>query len=140
MPMNLPEVSGVARALGKILTSIKSINATVSQNSHTRLPGYTDSTHILGENFRSMAPGFDFILGKQPDTNWLNKAARRGLITRDTTFNDLFVQSFDQKISASAQLEPVRDFTIDVNIDKTFQRISQKRLRIQQVREIIFLI
>lgn len=118
----LPEVNGSARIFGKLLTSIKSINATVSQNSHTRLPGYTDSTKILGENFRSMAPGFDFILGKQPDTNWLNKAARKGLITRDSTFNDLFVQSFDQKISASAQLEPVRDLTIDVNIDKTFSK------------------
>ncbi|KAA9041516.1 cell surface protein SprA [Ginsengibacter hankyongi] len=118
----LPEVNGPARVLGKLLTSIKSINATVSQNSHTRLPGYTDSTQILGENFRSMAPGFDFILGRQPDTNWLNKAARKGLITRDSTFNDLFVQSFDQKISASAQLEPVRDLTIDVNIDKTFSK------------------
>ncbi len=95
---------------------------TISQNSHTRLPGYTDSTHILGEDFRSMAPGFDFILGKQPDTNWLNRAAKRGLITRDTTFNDLFVQSFDQKISASAQLEPIRDLTIDVNVDKTFSK------------------
>ena len=118
----LPEVNGIARVFGKLLTSIKSINATVSQNSHTRLPGYTDSTHILGEDFRSMAPGFDFILGKQPDTNWLNKAAQRGLITKDTTFNDLFVQSFDQKISASAQLEPIRDLTIDVNIDKTFSK------------------
>lgn len=118
----LPEVNGAARIFGKLLTSIKSINATVSQNSHTRLPGYTDSTQILGENFRSMAPGFDFILGKQPDTNWLNKAARRGLITRDSTFNDLFVQSFDQKISASAQLEPVMDLTIDLNIDKTFSK------------------
>ena len=46
-----------------------------------------------------MAPGFDFILGKQPDTNWLNSAAKRGLITRDSTFNDLFVQNFDQRIT-----------------------------------------
>ena len=77
-PNALPEVNGIVRAFGKLLTSVKSINATVSQNSHTRLPGYTDSTQFLGQNFRSMAPGFDFILGKQPDTNWLNKAARRG--------------------------------------------------------------
>ncbi|MDQ2863244.1 MAG: cell surface protein SprA, partial [Bacteroidota bacterium] len=118
----LPEVSGVARIFGKLLTSIKSVNASVSQNSHTRLPGYTDSTKILGENFKSMAPGLDFILGRQPDTTWLNRAAKRGLITRDSTFNDLFVQSFDQRISASAQLAPVRDLTIDINIDKTFSK------------------
>ena len=121
-PNALPEVNGIARVFGKLLTSIKSINASVSQNSHTRLPGYTDSTQFLGQNFKSMAPGFDFILGKQPDTNWLNRAARKGLITRDSTFNDLFVQTFDQKITLTGQLEPVRDLTIDVNLDKSFTK------------------
>ncbi len=118
----LPEISGIARVFGKLLTSIKSINATVSQNSNTRLPGYTDSTKFLGEDFRSMAPGFDFILGKQPDSNWLNRAARRGLISKDSLFNDLFVQNFDQHLSFTAQLEPIRDLTIDVNLDKTFSK------------------
>jgi cell surface protein SprA len=118
----LPEVNGFLRAFGKLLTSVKSINASVSQNSNTRLPGYTDSTKMLGENFKSMAPGFGFIMGKQPDSNWLNNAARRGLITRDSNFNDLFVQSFDQKITLGAQVEPVRDLTINVNIDKTFTK------------------
>ena len=118
----LPEVTGFARVFGKLLTSIKSVNATVSQISNTRLPGYTDSTKMLGEDFKSMAPGFGFILGKQPDSNWLNNAAKRGLITKDSLFNDLFVQSFNQKIAVSAQLEPVRDFTIDLNIGKTFTK------------------
>ncbi|MEO6187586.1 MAG: cell surface protein SprA, partial [Ginsengibacter sp.] len=118
----LPELPGVVRIFGKLLTSIKSANATLSQNSNTRLPGYTDSTQHFGQDFRSMAPGFDFILGKQPDSAWLNNAAKRGLITRDSLFNDLFVQNFDQRFAISAQLEPVRDLTIDVNIDKTFTK------------------
>ncbi len=121
-PGSLPEIGGAARFFGKLFTSLKSVNASVSQNSHTRLPGYTDSTQFLGENFRSMAPGFDFILGKQPDTTWLNKAAARGLITKDSNFNDLFIQSFDQRVAVSAQLEPIRDFTIDVNLEKTFSK------------------
>ena len=121
-PNALPEVNGALRVLGKLLTSIKSVNATVAQVSNTRLPGYTDSTKILGEDFRSMAPGFGFIMGKQPDSNWLNNAAKRGLITKDSLFNDLFMQSFDQKINIAAQLEPVRDLTIDVNIGKTFTK------------------
>lgn len=121
-PNALPEINGVVRLFGKLLTSIKSVNATVSQNANTRLPGYTDSTQILGQDFKSMAPGFDFILGKQPDAAWLNRAAAKGLITKDSLFNDLFVQNFDQHIAASAQLEPFKDFTIDINIDKTFQK------------------
>ena len=122
-PARVPgEIKGAARFFGKLLTSVKTVNATLSQNSNTRLPGYTDSTQFLGENFRSMAPGFDFILGKQPDSNWLNKAAQKGLITKNALFNDLFRQTFDQRLSLSAQLEPFRDFTIDVNVDKTFNK------------------
>ena len=116
------EINGAVRFFGKLLTSVKTINATLSENSNTRLPGYTDSTQYLGENFRSMAPGFDFILGKQPDDAWLDKAARKGLITRDTLFNELFRQTYDQHFSVSAQLEPFKDFTIDVNVDKTFNK------------------
>ena len=119
---NPGEVSGALRIFGKLLTSIKTINATLSENSNTRLPGYTDSTQHLGENFRSMAPGFDFILGKQPDAAWLNKAAAKGLITKDSLFNEFFSQTYNQHLSLSAQLEPFRDFTIDVNIDKTFNK------------------
>lgn len=121
-PKDLPQVTGVLRVLGKLLTSVKSVNASVSEISNTRLPGYTDSTRILGQDFKSMAPGFDFILGKQPDSNWLNNAASRGLITRDSNFNDLFVQSFDQKITVAAQLEPVRDLTINLNLSKSFTK------------------
>jgi cell surface protein SprA len=116
------EIKGAARFFGKLLTSVKGINATLSQNSNTRLPGYTDSTQFLGQNFRSMAPGFDFILGKQPDSNWLNKAAQKGLITKNPLFNDLIMQSLDQRLTITAQLEPIRDFTIDLNIDKTFNK------------------
>ncbi|MDB5223451.1 MAG: sprA [Chitinophagaceae bacterium] len=122
-PAKIPgEVTGAARFFGKLLTSIKTVNATLSQNSNTRLPGYTDSTQFLGQNFRSMAPGFDFILGKQPDAAWLDKAAQKGLITKDPLFNDLFRQTFDQRLALTAQLEPFRDFTIDVNLDKTFNK------------------
>lgn len=118
----LPEIRGIARIFGKLLTSVKSANVTIAQTSNTRLPGYTDSTKILGQDFKSMAPGFGFILGQQPDSNWLNRAAAKGLITRDSLFNDLFVQNFNQQITASAQLEPIRDLTIDLNIGKTFTK------------------
>lgn len=118
----LPHVGGVARFFGKLLTSIKQVNISASENANTRLPGYTDSTRYVGQNWNSMAPGLDFILGRQPDTNWLNKAARKGLITRDTLFNSLFNQSFNQTLTLTAQLEPIRDLNITVDVRKTFNK------------------
>jgi cell surface protein SprA len=118
----LPYVNTPVKIFGKLLTSIKRLSLTASETGNTRLPGYTDSTESLGQNFRSMAPGFDFILGKQVDSNWLNNKAAAGLITKDTNFNYLFQQNFDQSLNATMVIEPIRDLVITVNLKKTFSK------------------
>ncbi|MDB5201472.1 MAG: sprA [Ferruginibacter sp.] len=125
----MPYVGTLGRIFGKMLTSVKQVDLTVSENANTRLPGYTDSTQFVGQNFKSMAPGFDFILGRQPDSNWLNRKAAAGLITRDTNFNYLFQQNFDQRFTASATLEPVRDLNITINLSKTFNKNYSETFR-----------
>ena len=124
-----PYVGTPEKIFGKLLTSIKQVNISVSENANTRLPGYTDSTQHVGQNWNSMAPGIDFVLGRQPDTNWLNRAASKGLITRDSSFNNLFTQTFDQRLTLSAQLEPVRDLNISVNVSKTFNKNYSETFR-----------
>jgi cell surface protein SprA len=118
-----------ARVFGKLLTSIKNVNVSLSEDANTRLPGYTDSTQFVGQNFKSMAPGFDFIFGYQPDTNWMNKKAAAGLITKDTNFNYLFQQSFNQRLTLSGQVEPVRDLIITVNMTKSFNKNYSETFR-----------
>lgn len=125
----MPYVGTAGRVLGKILTSVKSANFTMAELANTRLPGYMDSTQFFGQNFKSMAPGFDFILGRQPDSNWLNRKAAAGLITRDSNFNSMYQQNFDQRITMSALLEPVRDLSINVNISKTFNKNYSETFR-----------
>ncbi|MFC4262244.1 cell surface protein SprA [Ferruginibacter yonginensis] len=125
----LPYVNTPLKIFGKLLTSLKQVNATIGENGSTRLPGYTDSTRFFGQNFSSAAPGFDFILGKQIDSNWLNRKAGAGLITKDSNFNYLFQQNFDQSLTASAVFEPVRDLNITVNIKKTFSKNYSETFR-----------
>ena len=121
-PNDLPELSAFVKGVGKIITSIKRVNLTYSEGATSFIPGYTDSTKILGQNLRSGAPGIGFMLGKQPDAMWLNRAASKGLISNDSLQNNLVRQTFDQQINLTAQLEPVRDFKIDINLTKTFNR------------------
>ena len=118
----MPYVSTPLKVVGKLATSLKQASFSISENAQTRLPGYTDSSKYVGQNWRSMAPGVDFILGRQPDTAWMNASARKGWITRDTTFNSVFQQNFDQRITFSAQLEPIRDLNITLNLSKTFNK------------------
>ena len=125
----MPYVSPGFQFFGKLATSLKQASFSISENAHTRLPGYNDSSKYVGQNFKSMAPGIDFILGQQPDTAWMNASARKGLITQDTTFNSIFMQSFDQRITFSAQLEPIRDLNITLNLSKTFNKNYSETFR-----------
>lgn len=111
-----------ARAVLGVLTSVKRAGLTYNEGGTTFIPGWTDSTRFLGNNFRSMAPGPDFILGRQPDSNWLRQAASRGLITKDPMLNNLFRQSYEQRLSLNAQLEPVKDLQVDLNLDRTLSK------------------
>ena len=125
----MPYVGTIPKVFGKLLTSLKEINFTASEIANTRLPGYTDSTQYVGQNFRSMQPGFDFILGRQPDSNWLNRKAAEGVITRDSSFNYLFTQNFDQRLTLSGRIEPVRDLNITINVSKTFNKNYSETFR-----------
>jgi cell surface protein SprA len=116
------EVGGFMKTTGRFLTMVKRSSVNYSENFRSRLPGYMDSTRALGQNWNSMAPGLDYVFGKQPDTAWLNKQAAKGLITRSKEFNYLFAQRFEQKLSITTQIEPVREFLIDLNIDKSFSK------------------
>ena len=59
----------------------------------------------------------------------MNRKAQQGLITRDTNFNSLFQQNFDQRITLAAQLEPVRDLSVNVNVSKTFSKNYSETFR-----------
>ena len=117
------ELSGPVKFAGRILTSLKRVSVQYSENSSATIYGYTDSTHVLGMNFKSMAPGLGFIFGRQPDTNFVNMMASKGWLTADSNFNYQNRQDFQQRLNITATLIPIRDLTIDVTLDKTFGKM-----------------
>jgi len=121
-PNSLPNVGLPLRVFGKLVSSIKQVSLSVSETGNTRLPGYMDSTEYVGQNWNSMAPGMDFVFGMQPNTAWLDNAAKKNLISKDSFFSTLFQQNFNQRIALTAQVEPVRDLTISLNLSKTFTK------------------
>jgi len=101
---------------------LKRVGASYNEGGTTFLPGYKDSTQAFGQNWKSLSPGIDFITGKQPNQAWLQSIAKKGLITSDPLLNNLFLQNYDQKLNLTAQLEPFKDFMIDVNLDRTLNK------------------
>lgn len=116
----VPDMSAGKRFLGRVITSLKRINIQYSENASATIYGYTDSTRILGMNFKSMAPGLGFIFGKQPDTSFISTMANKGWLSRDPEFNYQNRQDYSQRLSITAQVSPVRDLMIDLNLDKSF--------------------
>nr|WP_262901440.1 cell surface protein SprA [Flavihumibacter profundi] len=119
-PNDLPQLPTVVKVIGRLIISVKRVSIQYSEIGTTALAGYTDSTKILGMNPSSNAPGWGFVFGKQPDTSFINNLAHRNLITTNPLLNNLNRQDFNQRLSITAQLIPVRDLVIDINLDKTF--------------------
>ncbi len=119
-PNELPQYGTAIKVIGRLLTSVKKMGFTYTSTGTTSLAGYTDSTGVLGMDLRTLAPGWAFVLGAQPDTAMINKFAKKGYFTHNAVMNNLNRQDFNQHINVTAQLVPIRDFMIDVNLDKTF--------------------
>lgn len=117
------QLSTGVKIIGRLLTSLKRVSVNYSEGATASIYGYTDSTRVLGMNFKSNAPGLGFIFGQQPDTNFINKLASKGLITGDPNFNYQNRQDYNQKLTINAQLIPVRDLTVDLTVDKTFGKM-----------------
>jgi len=121
-PNELPEISNIPKFFLRLLTSLKRVGIQYTEDMGTTLPGYMDSTKVLGYNPKSSEPGFGFIFGYQPDTNWINNFGARGLLSRDSLVSEMIRQRYNQRMNITAQLSPFRDFNIDLNLDKTFSK------------------
>jgi cell surface protein SprA len=121
-PNDLPNVAAVPKFFLKMVTSLKRIGVQYTEDMSSLLPGYMDSTRILGMNPRSNSPGWKYIMGYQPDTADINRLGQRGLLSRSELFNALIQQRYTQHISVTAQVSPVRDLNIDINLDRTFDK------------------
>jgi cell surface protein SprA len=118
----LPTLTGFEKAIGRIITSLKHVSLNYSENSASNIYGYLDSTQLFGMDLKSGEPGLGYTFGLQPNSNFVQKLAQRGLISTDTTFNYQNMQSFNQLIALTATLQPVRDLNLNINVNKTFGR------------------
>lgn len=111
------------RVVGRLLMMVKRASFNYNENMGTILPGYMDSTQYLGVNFRNNTnSGLPFAFGYQPDRYWLEGKANDNVLTRDSLFNAPFQQQYAQTFNATVNLEPFKDFKIDLNWNKTFNK------------------
>ena len=117
--------------LARIVTSVKTVTLNYTDNYGSLLPGYSQTTSILGmnPNFSGPSPSFIFgnpgnlfdtpdqVLAKQnafmqnaSDHNWLVHTA-----SINTPFTDTHTQTFTGRVN----LEPIPGLKIEVNANRT---------------------
>lgn len=115
-----PEANPVANAFLKPILGVKRVSVTYDNRMGTTIPGFVPAPNLFGQDFSESAPGFPFLFGAQKDTSWLGEISQKGWLTEDTTFYYPFVQTRQQNLSFKVVFEPIRDFRVDINWDKTW--------------------
>jgi cell surface protein SprA len=101
---------------------VRNVNVSWSQGKGSLLPGYMHTPNLFGINFKNNSPGFLYVFGGQPNIRQM--AIDGGWLTTDTLLNTAYQDRFNQTINFRVQVEPFRDFRIDVMANRTETRSS----------------
>lgn len=101
------------RGITRLLMAIRGIQVNYNISESTTLPGFMPSPGLLGLSSVGGAPGFGFITGSQ-DENIRYEAARNGWLSKSTLQNLPFVQTKTQNLSYRTDVEPFKDFKLQI--------------------------
>ena len=122
----------LGRAFIDILTGVKNIRFSYTENNGTFLPGFVPEFGFLGQSRfdGGFAPNFGFVFGSQADI--LDKALRNGwLISRGQTDNYYalnYSKSHFDKFDYSASVRFTRDLDIELFGNRTFTESFNQQL------------
>ena len=103
----------------RLLTSLKTINISYSQNNGTVLPGYMPKAKFIGTQDNMNAPGVPFIFGWQ-NRDFAMKAIDNEWVTTDNSLNTPYTMMRADNFQIRASLEPLRGLKIELTGDHRF--------------------
>jgi cell surface protein SprA len=114
------EGKGVLDHVFRALMMIRNGNVTYSQGGGIMLPGYNQGTEIMGMNPGFNAPGVGFIFGQQTgfgngSSDFLDYAQRNEWLVKNTSFNNAYRETTNERLNLKLIVEPVRDFRIELS-------------------------
>ncbi|MGQ7946333.1 T9SS outer membrane translocon Sov/SprA [Flavobacterium sp. WC2509] len=113
-PVKISNQNPFMDGLKGVLTSVKSIQLTFTENQGTVLPGYTPSVGFFG----SSKPTLGFVFGSQSDVRY--EAAKNGWLTTYQEFNQNYTTVKNQIFKGSANIELIPDLKIDLLADRSY--------------------
>lgn len=137
------KVNPVAGFGARLLMSVRNVSGTYNQTDGTLLPGYNQKTSILGFNpaFSSGMGGFIFgqqsysVTGRETGYNFAQTAADNDWLVRNPALNRQHTITHNQMFTARATLEPMKDLTIDLSLNRTMSENTNDFFRYNDLSE-----
>lgn len=127
----------------RLLMSVRNVSATYNQTDGTLLPGYNQLSRNLGFNpaYSSGMAGFIFgqqsysVTGKENGYNFAQIAADKNWIVDNPALNRQHTLTHNQTFTGRATLEPMKDFTIDLSLNRTMSENTNDFFRYNDVSQ-----
>lgn len=131
------KVHPVAGFIARAIMTVRNVSGTYVLNDGTLLPGYNQETSVLGFNNNFGAPlgGFVFgqqrydIFGRETDYNIATTAASNNWLVRNENLNRQYTITHSKNLNLRASLEPMKDVTIELTMNRTFGNNSNEFFR-----------
>jgi cell surface protein SprA len=118
------EPSMAERIALRPLMLVRKARVAYTENYTTVIPGFIPETRMMGLSEGFAAPGWAFVAGVQPSSDWLDEASRKGWITERPELNQQVMRNFSQNFDAAATIEPFTDFRIELTANRQYTRNS----------------
>ncbi len=122
------KVHPVAGFLGRLVMTVRNVNATYSITDGTLLPGYNQTTDFFGfnESWDGRMGGFIFgqqgynLRGQENGYNIAERADAAGWLVQNENLNRQFTSTHATNLNLRANLEPLKDVAIELTMMRTF--------------------
>nr|WP_236255549.1 cell surface protein SprA [Chryseobacterium indoltheticum] len=103
-----------------VLTSMKQLNVTYTENNGSVLPGLLSAPNGYGYGQTLGGPSIGFLFGSQADIRRLSM--ERGWVSDSPYMIDPYMKMSTREFRADLQVSPVNDFNISFNVLQTYNR------------------
>lgn len=103
-----------------LLTAVKNLDVTYTQNEGTVLPGLLSAPNWYGYGQTLGGPTYGFLLGSQADIR--REVMERGWVSSSEYLLDPYIYNMNKDFKANLQVSPFNDFRVDFNVVHTYNR------------------
>jgi len=117
---------------------LHNVSGTFARNEGTMLPGYAQRATYGGFDKELVAPGLPFLLGHQwtdaygngfGEGTFAHQAADNGWLVQQPYLNNQYTETYSENLNVRANLEPIRDFKIEITANRNLSKNYQSFFR-----------